>query len=173
MTVFLGRILLNLLTPESGGKDLEGSAEVHNSGRWSCITFPQATDGKGGGKENSLSKVCPTKSIRLSLPSKHSYIPLSSPRGARAFHVLRRYHNRPLQLNWGPENVHFGKTHFWDPNINVKFFFFWKLKELPGATFLCFEFSTRVPKNGPKIGTKFKKRRKMTKTTYDLGGHSI
>ena len=26
--------------------------------------------------------------------------------------------------------------------------------------FLCFEFSTRVPKNGPKNGPKFKKRRK-------------
>ena len=32
---------------------------------------------------------------------------LSSPRGARAFHELRRYHTRPLRLNWGPENVHF------------------------------------------------------------------
>ena len=62
---------------------------------------------------------------------------LSSPRGARAFHELRRYHTRPLRLNWGPENVHFGKTQFWDPNINVRIF-------------LCFEFSTRVPKNGPK-----------------------
>ena len=38
-------------------------------------------------------------------------IMLSSPRGARAFHELRRYHTRPLQLNWGPENVNFGKTH--------------------------------------------------------------
>ena len=35
---------------------------------------------------------------------------LSSPREARAFHELRRYHTRPLQLNWGPEKVHFRKT---------------------------------------------------------------
>ena len=35
---------------------------------------------------------------------------LSSPRGAGAFHELRRYDTRPLQLNWGPENVHFRKT---------------------------------------------------------------
>ena len=47
---------------------------------------------------------------------------LSSPRGVRAFHELRRYHTRPLQLNWGPQNVHFGKTHFWDPNINDRIF---------------------------------------------------
>ena len=30
------------------------------------------------------------------------------------------------------------------------FFFVGKLKKLPGATFLCFLFSTRLPKNGPK-----------------------
>ena len=30
-------------------------------------------------------------------------------RGAQPFDELRRYHTRPLQLNWGPENVHFGK----------------------------------------------------------------
>ena len=35
--------------------------------------------------------------------------------------------------------------------------FFGKFKELPGATFLCFEFSTWVPKNGPKNGPKVKK----------------
>ena len=38
------------------------------------------------------------------------------------FHELRRYHTRPLRLNWGPENVHFGETHFRDPNISVKIF---------------------------------------------------
>ena len=49
---------------------------------------------------------------------------------ARAFHELRR---------WGPENVHFRKSRFWDPNINVRIFhFFWKFKELPGATFFMF-----------------------------------
>ena len=45
---------------------------------------------------------------------------LSSPREARAFHELRRYHTRPLRLNWGPKNVHFRKTQLWDPNINVR-----------------------------------------------------
>ena len=43
---------------------------------------------------------------------------LSSPREARAFHKLSRYHTRPLRLNCGPKNVHFRKTQFWDPNIN-------------------------------------------------------
>ena len=70
---------------------------------------------------------------------------LSSPRGALAFHELRRYHTRPLRLNWGPENVHFGKTHFWDPNINVRIFL-----------------------NGPKNGPKFKKCQKITKTILPL-----
>ena len=57
---------------------------------------------------------------------------LSSPRKARAFHELRYM---PLRLNWGPENVHFRKTQFWDPNINVRIFiFFGKFKELPGTT---------------------------------------
>ena len=27
-------------------------------------------------------------------------------------HELRRYDTRPLRLNWGPGNVHFGKTRF-------------------------------------------------------------
>ena len=74
---------------------------------------------------------------------------------APAFHKLRRYHTRPLRLNWGPKNVHF------------------KFKELPGATFFCFKFSTRVPNNGPKNGPKLKKHRKMTKTIFTLLGHSI
>ena len=43
---------------------------------------------------------------------------------ARANYELRRYHTRPLRINWGPENVHYGKTHFWDPNINVRIFMF-------------------------------------------------
>ena len=29
---------------------------------------------------------------------------------ARAFDELRRYHTRSLRLNWGSENVHFGKS---------------------------------------------------------------
>ena len=82
------------------------------------------------------------------------------------------YQAPPTQL--GPENVHFGKRLFWDQHINVRIFiYFWKFKELPGATFLCIEFSTRVPKNGPKNGPKFKKRRKMTKITFTHLGHSI
>ena len=47
------------------------------------------------------------------------------------------------------------------------------LKNYQAQLFLCFEFSTRVHKNGPKNGPKFKKRRKMTKTIFPLGGHSI
>ena len=44
---------------------------------------------------------------------------LSSLRGAWAFDEIRRYHTRPLRFNWGPENVHFGETHFRDPNIDI------------------------------------------------------
>ena len=40
----------------------------------------------------------------------------------KPFHELRRYYTRPLRLNWGPENVHFGKRRFWDLNINVRIF---------------------------------------------------
>ena len=55
---------------------------------------------------------------------------LSSPRGARAFHELRRYHTRPSRFNWGPKNVHFGKTHFRDPNSNAEIFCFTNYKIL-------------------------------------------
>ena len=48
----------------------------------------------------------------------------SSNQGRAGFDELKRYHTRPLRFNWGPENVHFGKTHFWDPNINVRIFIF-------------------------------------------------
>ena len=41
----------------------------------------------------------------------------------RLFTKLRRYHTRPLRLNRGPGNVHFGKTHFRDPNINARIFY--------------------------------------------------
>ena len=47
---------------------------------------------------------------------------LSSPRGAWDFNELRRYHTRPSQFNWGPENVHFGNPHFRDPNIDARVF---------------------------------------------------
>ena len=60
--------------------------------------------------------------IVISKPSYSSQMTheLSRPRGAWAFHEFRRYHTRPLRLKWGPENVHFRKTHFWEPNINVR-----------------------------------------------------
>ena len=97
---------------------------------------------------------------------------ISIPRSAQAFHELRSYHTRPLQLNWGPENVDFGKTHFMDPNINVRIFNFWKIYRIirPNS---FFAFSTRVSKNGPKNSQKLKKRRKMTKTISPLLGQSI
>ena len=46
----------------------------------------------------------------------NAVIYLSSP---RAFDELGRYHSRHLRLNWGPENVHFGKTQFLDLNFNA------------------------------------------------------
>ena len=96
-----------------------------------------------------------------------AHILLHSPYQARkAFDELRRYHTRPIRLNWAPENVHFGKTYFKDPNIDA--WIFGKIKELPGAAFLCFALSTTVPKNGPKSGPKFKKRQKMTKIISPL-----
>ena len=61
---------------------------------------------------------------------------LSSPRGAWAFHELRRYHIRPIRFNWGLKSVHFGKMHFRDLNMALGFF-------------------TTVPKNGPKKDLKW------------------
>ena len=53
---------------------------------------------------------------------------LSSPRGARFFHELRRYHTRPLRLNWGSENVHLGKNAFLGPKYQCyDLYFFWKI----------------------------------------------
>ena len=73
------------------------------------------------------------------------------PRGLLAFHELRRYHTRPLRLNWGPENVHLGKTHFWDSNINVRILiFFGKFTELPGATFYVLSFPLGYLKTAQK-----------------------
>ena len=59
---------------------------------------------------------------------------------------LRRY-----QLNWDPENVHFGKMHFRDPNIDARF-----LKELPGAFFYVLRFPLCYLKKAQK-GSKVKK----------------
>ena len=50
--------------------------------------------------------------------------PAGHPRRAWAFEELRRYHPRPSRFNWGPENVHFGKTHSRDLNINTRFFIY-------------------------------------------------
>ena len=36
------------------------------------------------------------------------------------FNELRRYHTRPSPFNWGPKNVHFGKTHFRDQHISAR-----------------------------------------------------
>ena len=52
---------------------------------------------------------------------------LSSPREgrpseARDFYELGRYHTRPSQFNWGPENLYFGKTNFKDLNIDARIF---------------------------------------------------
>ena len=40
--------------------------------------------------------------------------------GAWAFDKIRKYQHRISQLNWGPKIVHFGKTHFKEPNINAQ-----------------------------------------------------
>ena len=42
------------------------------------------------------------------------------PSEARAFDKLRRYHTRTLRFIRGPKNIHFGKTHFRDPNIDAR-----------------------------------------------------
>ena len=39
---------------------------------------------------------------------------LSSPREARAFKELKRYHTRPNRFNGSPKKVYFGKTYFRD-----------------------------------------------------------
>ena len=38
--------------------------------------------------------------------------------------VIKPARSAGFSLNWGPENVHFGKMHFREPNINVFLFFF-------------------------------------------------
>ena len=64
---------------------------------------------------------------------------LSSPSGVWGFDELRKYHTRPLRLNWGPKNVHFGNTHFW------------KFKELPGKTFYVLRFPLQYLKKGQTV----------------------
>ena len=66
----------------------------------------------------------------------------SSPRKARAFNELRRYHTRPRWFNCGPENVHFGKTHLKNLNINAKILFI----------FCVFDYCTlKRPKKWSKV----------------------
>ena len=43
--------------------------------------------------------------------------------GLNRVNKLKRYHTRALRVNWGPKNVHFGKTQFSDLNINARIFF--------------------------------------------------
>ena len=51
----------------------------------------------------------------------------------------------------GPQKCTFWKNANISPNINATILiFFGKLKELPGATHLCFAFTTTVPKFGTK-----------------------
>ena len=74
--------------------------------------------------------------------------PAGRPRGVWAFDELRRYHTRPLRLNWGPKNEHFGITHFWDPTIDPSFFL------ITRRNFFMFCVFTAVPKNSKKNGSK-------------------
>ena len=62
----------------------------------------------------------PLHSSKLATRQRHRYQARAKCGRPQAFHELRRYHTRPLQLNWGPENVHFRKTLIWDTNINVR-----------------------------------------------------
>ena len=57
--------------------------------------------------------------LYLSSPRK-ARAPAERASEARAFNELSRYHIRPSQFNRGLENVHFGKTHFRDLNIDAR-----------------------------------------------------
>ena len=74
-------------------------------------------------QSQSVLTFVPLMQCTLSSPRK-AQAPAGRPREAWASDELRRYHTRPLRLNYGPENVHFGKTLFKDPNINVGVLFF-------------------------------------------------
>ena len=66
--------------------------------------------------------------------------PAKSAGARRAFDELRKYHTRPLRLNWGPENVHFGKTHFTDPEINARILKIKKITRRNSFTFCVFHY---------------------------------
>ena len=42
------------------------------------------------------------------------------PAQSAGFSRIKKIPYQPLRLNWGPENVHFGKKHLRDPNINAR-----------------------------------------------------
>ena len=75
---------------------------------------------------------------------------------ARALNKLGRYHTRPSQFNWGPENLHFGKTHFKDQ----------------AQLFYVLNFSLQYLKTAQKL-SKFEKRRKITKIISPIFGDPI
>ena len=81
------------------------------------------------------------------------------------------YQAPPSQL--GARKCTFWKNAFLGPKYQCKDFFFLENLKITRRNFLCFEFSTTLPKNGPKNGPKFKKRRKITKTTLPLEGDPI
>ena len=79
---------------------------------------------------------------------------LSSPNEARTFDELRKYQTRTHQFKWGHENVHFGKMHFRNPNINIRIFFdnLHKFRSIPGVFSPNFVLFTMVLKNSAKNG---------------------
>ena len=80
-----------------------------------------------------------------------SHVDLSSPRGAWAFDELRRYHTRPLRINWGPENVNFRKTYFREPNMDAKIFQLITKNQINARrNYLDFFFSLRYLKSAQK-----------------------
>ena len=79
-------------------------------------------------------------------------------------HELRRYHITPLRLYWGPENVHFGKTHFWDPNSNLMIFIFLNnLNKNQAQLFYVLGFPLRYLKTAQKTVQRSKKAEKWPK----------
>merc|ERR1712127_863171 len=94
----------------------------------------------------------------------HHFPQLSSPHKARAFHELRRYHTRPLRFNWGPENVHFRKTQFWNPNINVRK----NLKNYQAQLFYVLSFPLGYLKMAQKMVQSSKNAEKLPKSLLHI-----
>ena len=72
---------------------------------------------------------------------------LSSPREAWAFYELKRYHTRPLRLNWGPENVHFKGPKYQCYNF---YFFLTNIKNYQALLFYVLIFPLRYLKTAQK-----------------------